>query len=133
MVTVAVQDLKKMSAFFDQLGWKRSERSNPNHISFRTAGAVLSFWQKENFEKLGMKKDFQHFSGILLSVYVESPELVDESLAKAKGAGATITSPAKTTSYSGRTGSFKDPEGNIWEVTWSESASFDATGALKNY
>jgi uncharacterized protein len=131
MVTLATQDLKKMSAFFDQLGWPRSPRSNPHHISYQTAGAIFSLWQKENFEKLGMKKDFQHFSGALLSIYVESPELVDLSLDKAKKAGATIVTPSKTTSYAGRTGSFKDPEGNIWEITWAEGVEFDSRGSLK--
>ena len=130
MVTVAVRDLKKMSAFFDSLGWRRSERSNPHHISYKTGGAIFSLWQKENFDKLGLKKDFQHFSGVLLSVYVESPELVDQSLLRAQKAGATILSPAKTTSYAGRTGSFKDIEGNVWEVTWLDGTGFDSRGAL---
>jgi uncharacterized protein len=133
MVTIAVQDLKKMSDFFDQLGWPRSARSNTHHISFQTGGAVLSLWQKENFEKLGMKKNFQYFSGVLLSIYVETPDLVDQSLAKAKTAGATIVSPAKTTSYSGRSGSFKDIEGNIWEVTWAEGVTFQSSGTLDSY
>ncbi len=130
MVTIAVRDLLVMANFFDSLGWPRSERSNPHHISFKTGGAILSLWQKENFDKLGLKKDFQNFSGVLLSIYVESPDLVDQSLQRAKKAGAVIVSPAKTTSYSGRSGSFKDPEGNIWEVTWSEGVSFDSNGAL---
>lgn len=133
MVTLAVQDLKKMSSFYDQLGWTRSTRSNSHHISFQTGGAVLSLWQKENFEKLGMKKNFQHFSGVLLSIYVETPDLVDQSLVKAKTAGGIIVSPAKTTSYSGRTGSFKDLEGNIWEITWAEGITFESSGTLDSY
>ena len=43
-------------------------------------------------------------------------------LAEARDAGAKITKPAERTPWGGFSGSFADPEGNVWEV---------ATGAAK--
>jgi uncharacterized protein len=47
---------------------------------------------------------------------VRSEERVDEILAEARDAGATITKPPERTPWGGYSGAFADPEGQVWEV-----------------
>jgi uncharacterized glyoxalase superfamily protein PhnB len=56
------------------------------------------------------------FRGITFSYNVRSEARVDEVLAEAASAGATITKPAEPTPWGGYSGSFADPEGQVWEV-----------------
>jgi uncharacterized protein len=56
------------------------------------------------------------FRGITIFYNVRSQERVDAVLAEAHAAGATITKPAGRTPWGGFSGSFADPEGNVWEV-----------------
>lgn len=130
LVTLAVTNLKEMSAFYDKLGWARSKRSNDHYVVYRTGGAILALWPKENFERSGLVKDFYKFNGVMLAINVESPELVDVSIEMAKKAGAAEIKEAQNASWGGRSGGFKDPEGNIWEITWAKGTSFYENGAL---
>jgi uncharacterized glyoxalase superfamily protein PhnB len=43
---------------------------------------------------------------------------VDEVIAQAGKAGATITDPPRNAFWGGYTGSFQDPDGHVWEVAW---------------
>ena len=45
-------------------------------------------------------------------------EEVDEVMAKARRAGATIVKAAADTFYGGYAGYFSDPDGHLWEVVW---------------
>ena len=130
LVTLAVTNLKEMSAFYDRLGWPRSKRCNEHYVAYKTAGAILALWPKENFEKGGLVKDFQNFNGVMLAINVDHPDLVDASIEMARRAGAKEVINAKDASWGGRSGGFKDPEGNIWEITWAKGTSFDDRGAL---
>ncbi len=130
LVTLAVSDLKKMSTFYDKLGWERSKRSNEGYIAYRTGGAILALWASSNFERGGLIKESQNFNGVMLAINVESADLVDAAIETAQRAGATGVSEAKETAWGGRSGGFKDPEGNIWEITWAEGTSFDERGGL---
>jgi uncharacterized glyoxalase superfamily protein PhnB len=56
------------------------------------------------------------FRGITFSYNVRTEDRVDEVLAEASNAGAQITKPPQQTPWGGYSGSFADPEGNVWEV-----------------
>jgi uncharacterized protein len=43
---------------------------------------------------------------------------VDQVLAQAERAGATIVKPAADTFWGGYGGYFRDPDGHVWEVVW---------------
>ena len=63
-----------------------------------------------------MSAEGSGFRGITFSYNVRSQDRVDEVLAEASSAGATITKPAEQTPWGGYSGSFADPEGVVWEV-----------------
>lgn len=64
----------------------------------------------------GLSPDGSGFRGITLSYNVRSEARVDDVLADAERAGATITKPAAHTFWGGYSGYFSDPEGHLWEV-----------------
>ena len=49
---------------------------------------------------------------------VRSKAEVDEVMAQAERAGATITDPAHDRFFGGCSGYFRDPDGHIWEAIW---------------
>jgi len=49
---------------------------------------------------------------------VNSREEVDEMMAQAENAGATIVKQARNTFYGGYAGYFQDLDGHLWEVVW---------------
>ena len=60
--------------------------------------------------------DGRGFRGVTLAYNVHSQERVDEVLAEAAVAGATITKAPTPTEWGGYSGYFADPEGQLWEV-----------------
>jgi uncharacterized glyoxalase superfamily protein PhnB len=55
---------------------------------------------------------------------------VDEVLAAAEAAGATITRAAATTFYGGYAGYFADPDGHLWEVAHNPNFVLAPDGSL---
>lgn len=49
---------------------------------------------------------------------VASRERVDEVMAEARAAGATVSDPAHDRAWGGYSGHFKDPDGHLWEIAW---------------
>ena len=64
-------------------------------------------------------KNFRCFSGLVLTYVVRSEARVDEIMAEAEKAGATILKPAETKRWGGYGGSFADPDGYIWDIGYS--------------
>jgi hypothetical protein len=56
------------------------------------------------------------FEGFALAHNVSSEAEVDEVVAQAVAAGATLVKPPQKVFWGGRSGYFKDPDGHLWEV-----------------
>jgi predicted lactoylglutathione lyase len=57
--------------------------------------------------------------GFSLGINVDRPEQVDEAIAAAENAGATVTKPPSAPAeFEGRHAYFADPEENYWEVVY---------------
>ena len=57
--------------------------------------------------------------GFSLGINVDRPELVDETIAAARRAGATVTKPpSDPAEFEGLHAYFTDPEENYWEVVY---------------
>ncbi len=57
--------------------------------------------------------------------FVGSKKSVDEVMARAKKAGATITDPAKDRFWGGYSGYFQDLDGHLWEVGWNAALGIE--------
>jgi uncharacterized protein len=131
VITLAVEDLERALRFYrDGLG-------------FQSAGIIGSQWTDERTGADGATALFELDGGLLLSLYprtelakdaeipfrgaqsgefslgqlVRSRTDVDEFLAKAEAAGASITRPHDRP-WGIYSGYFRDLDGHLWEVIW---------------
>ena len=62
------------------------------------------------------------FNAFSLAHNVASEREVDEVMAEALAAGATLAKEAQKVSWGGYSGYFKDPDGHLWEVEHNQLA-----------
>jgi predicted lactoylglutathione lyase len=117
-VTVPVDDLQKSVGFYrDGLGLTPVE-NDEEHAAFDLDGVYLVLLDRSEFgtyvERVGHRPAARGAAETILSYFTESKAEVDQLMAKAKAAGATV-SPAKDEEW-GYSGYFTDPAGHTWEV-----------------
>jgi predicted lactoylglutathione lyase len=116
LITIAVLDPTAMTAFYERIGFGLSGASVPGEVSFfHTGGAILALWGRADLAR-DAAVDESVFGVVCMAINVGSPVEVDEALAVAQQAGATIPRGAEATEWGGYNGYFADPEGNLWEV-----------------
>lgn len=127
LVTLGVQDLDRAREFYAALGWEPGP--SPDHIVFYQAGGmVLALWERAALAvdtgiDLGDEDDDtpgsgDGWGGVNLGYNVTSAGDVDEQMAQAEEAGATILRPASTRFWGGYSGTFTDPDGHVWEIAY---------------
>jgi uncharacterized protein len=133
LVTLGVGDLERAIRFYrDGLGWPTSGASGADVCFLRTSGAVLSLYPREELAKdAQVSADGSGFGGITLAHNVATREEVDEALAAAERAGATILKPAQMAEWGGYSGYFADPDGHPWEVAWNPWFPLGPDGAIQ--
>lgn len=119
-VTLAVADLDVSRRFYlDGLGWE-AELDEPQVVMI-SAGPllVLSLWVMAEFEaEVGPVVTGPGVAPFTLAHNVATPAEVDEVLATARAAGATVVSDPVEREWGGYTGYFADPDGVRWEVAY---------------
>jgi predicted lactoylglutathione lyase len=119
LVTLAVRDVERSTAFYVALGWHLSSASVPGEVSFfKTQGGLLAIW---GHQALADDADLPAgsvpaYRGASYAVNLESRELVDELLRLATEAGGMVARPAQETDWGGYNGYFLDPDGHLWEA-----------------
>ena len=116
LVTLGVRDLSRSRAFYERLGWTSGAAPDDDVVFFRTAGTVLALWSRERLAEDSGVEDIGGWGGVTLAHNVRSPEEVDDVLAEAEAAGATIARSGARTFWGGYSGVFIDPDGHPWEV-----------------
>src|SRR3954466_4069366 len=112
LVTLGVQDVPRATQFYEALGWNKSTYSIENVVSFLAGGTVvLALYGKD-----ALSSDANSAATASYAVNVETPELVDETIATAVAAGASVTAPAQRAEWGGYVGYFADVDGHLWEV-----------------
>ncbi|MFC9330549.1 VOC family protein [Kitasatospora sp. NPDC057015] len=132
IVTLGVSDLERSARFYEQLGWQRSSKSSPEIVWFRTADSVLGLFPYEELAAdAGVPATGEpSFRGVTLAVNLESPARVDDALAVAVEAGATVVKPPAATTWGGYSGYFEDLDGHLWELAHNPFFPFTASGQL---
>ena len=131
-VTLAVRNVPRMAEFYRQFGWPESATNSEHHVAFQTGGAILGLYGAEHYEQdLGAAPPPGAFRGFTLAINLEGPEEVDRVYDVIRSAeGATVHGAPQDLSFGGRGFVFSDPEGNIWDVIWTEGTDFDERGGL---
>lgn len=130
LVTLGVSDLARARAFYEALGWQGQEVEET--VFFQAGGLALGLWGRDKLARdCGLADGSPAgFGGIALSHNVRSDAEVDDLLAAAQRAGATITKPAATNAVGFYSGAFVDPDGHAWEVAHNPGFPLAEDGAL---
>ena len=131
LVTLGVADLARSRHFYEQgLGWSRG--NTEDEIAFyQLGGIVLALWTRHELADDARLADTgATFSGITLAFNTRGHDEVDEVLAQAAAAGATVLKPGEETEWGGYSGYFSDPDGHAWEVAWNPGWSISADGSV---
>lgn len=119
VITLGVADLQRSVRFYEQLGWKRSDKSTGDLIVFDMPGILFALYPiGELAEDVTIPHEPSRFSGIALAHNTYSEEEVAEILVKVETIGGSIVKPVQKTSWGGYSGYFADPDGYIFEVAY---------------
>ncbi len=119
MITLGVEDLEKAVKFYEEgLGFPKRE-SSPDVAFFPLNGTWLGLYPREALaEDALVSAEGSGFNNFALAHNVPSEKEVDETIAQAVAAGATLVKPPQTVFWGGYSGYFKDPDGHLWEVAY---------------
>lgn len=126
VITLAVEDLERSLRFYrDGLGLP-----TPGIIGQKFEYGAVAFLDLQAHVKLALwpRKSLSHDTGIPVSQTISvngslghnvaSKAEVDEVMAQASAAGATIVKAARDTFWGGYSGYFQDPDQHLWEIVW---------------
>ena len=130
LITLGVDDLARSKAFYLAMGWQGQEIEET--VFFQAGGLAVVLWGREKLaEDAGLEPAPVGGAGIALAQNVRSAEEVDQILAAAQRAGASITRAAEETFYGGYAGYFADPDGHQWEIAYNPGFTLAADGSLE--
>jgi len=119
-----------MAQFFRDLGWPETPASDEHHRTFQcTNGNVIGLYAAGHYEP-HFGPLTEGFRGFVLSINVASMDEVRaiyESMQAVDGA-ELLEEPAEA--FWGGGFSWRDPEGNLWDVAYAKDATFDDRGGV---
>ncbi|MBC9207275.1 VOC family protein [Roseomonas aerophila] len=131
LVTLAVADLARATAFYEALGWQRGMRQAEGVSFFQAGGVIVSLYPRADLAAdSGVAPAGSGFGGIVLAYNTRDKAEVDSVLAEVSQAGGRVTKPASDAFWGGYTGCFADLDGHLWEVAWNPDFSIAPDGAV---
>jgi len=130
LITLGVADLDRSRRFYEALGWRRTG-DDAGVVFFQAGGMVLALWSREELAKDSTVNDTGGWGGVTLAHNVRSPQEVDEVIAEASAAGATIGREGAETFWGGYSGMFIDPDGHPWEVAHNPGWTIAEDGSIR--
>jgi uncharacterized glyoxalase superfamily protein PhnB len=130
-LTLACADVERMAGFLRAFGWVEDSESEPVHRLFQgTNGIVMALYGAQNYEQhFGPRAD--GFRGFTLGLNVASADEVDRVYETVRGIdGAELLEEPFDSPHGFRGFSFRDPEGNIWDVAWKRGSTVTPDGDL---
>lgn len=124
-ILLGVRDLARSKQFYTEgLGWKIKDDYGVSVFFESDTGSLVGFYGREGLaDQVGTSPEGSGFSGLVLTYVVRSEARVDEIIAQAEKAGATILKPAGALPWGGYGGSFADPDGYIWSLGYSDQGT----------
>jgi uncharacterized protein len=130
LVTLGVSDVARSRAFYEALGWRGQEVEET--VFFQAGGLALVLWGRDKLARdCGLTDGAAAgFGGIALAHNVRSDAEVDDLLAAAERAGATITKAPAVNAVGFYSGAFVDPDGHAWEIAHNPGFPLAEDGSL---
>jgi predicted lactoylglutathione lyase len=128
--TLACRDVERMAEFFRALGWPDAPSSEPVHRVFQLAnGTVMALYGAHHYVR-DYGERTEGFRGFTLGINVASMAEVEEIHRVLEQIdGVQSLDPVSSQDWGGGF-SFRDPEGNIWDVAWAEGTTVGPGGEL---
>lgn len=130
LITLGVRDLERSRQFYAALGWRPTNRPGEDVYFFQSGGMVVALWSREELAADSTVTDAGGWGGVTLAYNTRSADEVDEVLAEAAAAGATIGRAGAETFWGGYSGVFVDPDGHPWEVAHNPFWAMNADGSI---
>ncbi len=122
LITLACRDIERMAAVFRALGWPEAPSSEPVHRVFQlTNGVAIALYAAKSYEP-EFGPPAEGFRAFTLCVNLAS-------LDEVRAAYETLLTVPDIELLGGGF-SWRDPEGNIWDVAWAEGSTIDDRGGL---
>ena len=132
IVTLGVADVGRARKFYEALGWRASSARGGQVAFFQLGALALGLYGREALAEDARLADAgSGFGGVTLAHNGRTRDEVDQVLAEAVAAGATLLKPAEDVFWGGYSGYFADPDGHVWEVAWNPHFPIAADGALQ--
>jgi uncharacterized protein len=118
---LGVEDMDRTKQFYTEgLGWEVQRDYGIAVFFGQGDGSLIGFYGRDGLaDRVGVSPEGSGFGGLVLNYVVRSEARVDEIMAEAEKAGATILKPAATFEWGGYGGAFADPDGYIWDIGFS--------------
>jgi uncharacterized protein len=119
-ILLGVRDMDRSKRFYTDLGWKVQKDYGISVFFEQDGGSLVGLYGRDGLAAdAGTSSEGSGFGGFVLQYVVRSEARVDEIMAQAAQAGATVLKPAGTLEWGGYGGSFADPDGHIWSLGYS--------------
>jgi uncharacterized protein len=122
LITLGVADVERARAFYERLGWRGQLVEET--VFYQAGGVGVVLWGRAaltgdaGFDGVADGGADGGPVRVALAHNVRSAAEVDEIVAMAERAGATVTRAPTETFYGGYAGYFADPDGHVWEVAY---------------
>ena len=130
LITLGVTDIQRSWRFYEAIGWSGESPDN-DVVFFQAGGMIVALWGRAKLAQDSVVADAGGWGGVTLAHNVGSNEEVDEILAAAAAAGATIGRMGAPTFYGGYSGVFIDPDGHPWEIAHNPGWILDEDGTIR--
>ncbi len=126
LITLGVDDLERAMRFYrDGMGWPTQgiigTEFEHGAVAFfdLQPGLKLALWAQANIaHDTGLAETSRSPTAFTVAQNVRSKAEVDQVMAQARAAGATIVKEAQDTFYGGYAGYFQDLDGHLWEIAF---------------
>jgi catechol 2,3-dioxygenase-like lactoylglutathione lyase family enzyme len=130
LITLACRDIERTARIFRALGWPEAPSSDESHTVFQTTnGAPVALYGAGHYEAV-FGPIPAGFRGFTLCVNVASMDEVYDAYATLKEIDGVELLEEPTEAFWGGGFSWRDPEGNVWDVAWADGSTFDDRGGL---
>src|SRR5262245_2322245 len=119
-ILLGVKDLERSKRFYKDLGWEVKRDFGISVFFVSHGGSMVGFYGRDGLaDMVGVSPEGSGFNGMVFNYIVRSEARVDEVMAEAEKAGASILKPAGKLQWGGYGGTFADPDGYIWSIGFS--------------
>ena len=121
LVTLGVADLARSMAFYESLGWQRSNGSEDSIAFFALGATNLALYGAEALADDARQPQSSGpvgFRGVTLAINVGSTAAVDRMFTEFVAAGAAPVKPPIAVEWGGYSGYVADPDGHLWELAY---------------